>query len=175
MPFYSIGDRKVVQHSPDVYVAPNATVIGTVNLHAGSSVWFNVTIRGDSEWLTIGENSNVQDGSVLHADPGFPLTLGRGVTVGHMVMLHGCTVGDNSLIGIGSIIMNGAVIGKNCIIGSGSLIAEGKTIPDNSLVMGSPGRVVKRVSDEQVNYLTGVANGYVARGRHYARNFRLQE
>ncbi len=175
MPLYSLGERKVVKHSADIYVAPNATVIGSVNLHAGASVWFNVTIRGDSEWLTIGENSNVQDGSVLHADPGFPLTLGRGVTVGHMVMLHGCTVGDNSLIGIGSIIMNGSMIGKNCIIGSGSLIAEGKTIPDNSLVMGAPGRVVKQVSDAQVKYITAVAQGYVARGRHYASALQLQQ
>ena len=174
MPLFSLGDRRVVQHSPDVFVAYNATVIGTVNLHAGASIWFNVTIRGDSEWLTIGPESNVQDGSVLHADPGFPLTLGHGVTIGHLAMLHGCTVGDNSLIGIGAIVMNGAVIGKNCIIGAGALIPEGKTIPDNSLVMGSPGKVAREISPEQAVYLSRVAAGYVERGRHYAREFAPQ-
>ena len=125
---YSLTDRKVVTKG-EYWIAPNATVIGSVVLENNASVWFNVVIRGDNDVITIGENSQVQDGSVLHADPGFPLTLGSNVSIGHMVMLHGCSIGDGSLIGIKSVIMNGAVIGKNCLIGANTLIAEGKTYP----------------------------------------------
>ena len=133
----------------DYWIAPTATVVGNVILKKNASIWFGAVLRGDNDPIVIGENSNIQDNSVLHTDIGQPLTIGANVTVGHMVMLHGCAVGDGSLIGIGSIILNGAKIGKNCIIGAGSLITEGKEIPDNSMVMGSPGKVVRALSDEQ--------------------------
>ncbi len=166
---YSLADRKVVAKG-DYWIAPNATVIGSVVLENNASVWFNVLIRGDNDVITIGENSQVQDGSVLHADPGFPLTLGRNVSIGHMVMLHGCSIGDGSLIGIKSVVMNGAVIGKNCLIGANTLIPEGKTIPDRSLVVGSPGRVVRTLTDEEVCRLRGIADHYVDNATRYRRD-----
>ena len=134
---------------PGSWVASNAVIIGRVELKKNSNVWFNTTLRGDLEPIIIGENSNVQDGSVLHTDPGCPLKVGKNVTVGHLVMLHGCTIGDNSLIGIGAVILNKANIGKNCIIGAKALITENKIIPDNSLVVGSPGKVIREVSEEE--------------------------
>ena len=137
--FYDLKDKKP-KNSGENWVAPNATVIGDVTLEKNSSIWFNATLRGDIENIYIGEGSNVQDGSVLHTDPGYPLKIGKDVTVGHMVMLHGCTIGDNSLIGIGAVILNNAKIGKNCIIGAKALITENKEIPDNSLV------IVERIS-----------------------------
>jgi len=149
------------------WVAPSATVIGDVILKRDASIWFGAILRGDNEPITIGEGSNVQDLSVLHTDIGFPLTLGRDVTIGHKVMLHGCTVGDNSLVGINSVILNGAVIGKNCIIGANALVAEGKVIPDGSLVLGSPGKVVREVSPEQIRFNTLSAQHYVANWQRY--------
>jgi carbonic anhydrase/acetyltransferase-like protein (isoleucine patch superfamily) len=143
--------------------------MGRVILKKNASVWWNATLRGDNDPITVGEGSNVQDGSVLHTDTGSPLVLGANVTVGHMVMLHGCTVGDNSLIGIGSIVLNGARIGKNCLIGAGSLIGEGKEIPDNSLVMGAPGRVIREVSPEQALMLAAGAAHYVENWKRYRR------
>jgi carbonic anhydrase/acetyltransferase-like protein (isoleucine patch superfamily) len=151
----------------EYWIAPNAVVIGNVILKKNASIWFGATLRGDNDPITIGENSNVQDGSVLHTDTGSPLTIGSNVTVGHMVMLHGCTIGDGSLIGIGSIILNGAQIGKNCLIGAGSLITEGKVIPDNSLVVGAPAKVVRELSAKQVDSLAESARGYVANWRRY--------
>ena len=133
----------------DYYVANNATVLGKVKLCKDSSVWFGAILRGDTELITIGERSNVQDGSVLHTDLWFPLDIGKDVTIGHKVMLHGCTIGDNSLIGIGAVILNNAKIGKNCIIGAKALITENKEIPDNSLVIGSPGKVVREITEEE--------------------------
>ena len=162
---YSLAERKIVTKG-DYWIAPNATVIGTVVLENNASLWFNVVVRGDNDVITIGENSQVQDGSVLHADPGLPLTLGKNVSVGHMAMLHGCTIGDGSLIGIKSVIMNGAVIGKNCLIGANTLVAEGKTIPDGSLVLGSPGKVVRQLSREEITRINGFAD-------HYVQNFKL--
>lgn len=159
---YSLAERKVVTRG-DYWIAPNATVIGTVVLENNVSIWFNVVIRGDNDVITIGENSQVQDGSVLHCDPGVPLTIGRNVSIGHMAMLHGCTIGDGSLIGIKSVIMNGAVIGKNCLIGANTLVAEGKTIPDGSLVIGSPGKVVRQLSAEEIANIKGFADHYVER------------
>src|SRR5277367_6754581 len=135
MAYYSLGERKVEFRGADWFIAENATVIGSVVLENNASVWFNVVIRGDSDVITLGENCNVQDGSVLHTDAGIKLTLGRDVSVGHLAMLHGCTVGDNSLIGIKAVVLNRAVIGKNCLIGSNALIPEGKVIPDGSLVV----------------------------------------
>ena len=146
---YSFGDRNVVCKG-DYWIAPNAIVIGSVVLENNASVWFNCIVRGDNDIITIGENSQLQDGCVVHADTGFPLTLGKNVSVGHMAMLHGCTVGDGSLIGIKSVILNGAVIGRNCLIGANTLIAEGKEIPDGSLVMGSPGKVVRQLSEAEI-------------------------
>ncbi len=143
--------------------------MGNVILKQNASIWFGATLRGDNDPIIIGENSNIQDGSVLHTDTGSPLTIGRDVTVGHMVMLHGCTIGDNSLVGIGSIILNGAKIGKNCLIGANCLITEGKEIPDNSLVMGAPGKVVREVSEGQARVLTASAHHYVENWKRYHR------
>ena len=142
-------EKNVPEVHPEAWIAPNATIIGKVKLEKNSSIWFNAVLRGDIELIKIGENSNIQDGSVLHTDPGFPITVGKRVTVGHMVMLHGCKISDDTLIGIGSIILNNAKIGKNCIIGAKALITENKEIPDNSLVIGSPGKVVREVSEEE--------------------------
>ena len=153
--------------SGNYWVAESASVLGRVILHENASVWFGAVLRGDNDPITVGENSNVQDGSVLHTDIGCPLTIGRDVTIGHMAMLHGCTVGDESLIGIGSTVLNRAVIGKNCIIGAHSLIPEGKVIPDNSLVMGSPGKVVKELRPEQVSLIKASARVYVENWKRF--------
>lgn len=155
------GVKPVTPDSGNFWVAENATVLGRVILKENASVWFNSVLRGDNDPIEIGENSNIQDGCVLHTDHGMPLTIGKDVTVGHMVMLHGCTIADETLIGIGSTILNGAKIGKTCIIGAHSLIPEGKEIPDNSLVMGSPGKVVKELKPEQVQLIQGSAQVYV--------------
>jgi carbonic anhydrase/acetyltransferase-like protein (isoleucine patch superfamily) len=150
------------------FIAPNAAVVGKVILHANASVWFGVTARGDNEPITIGEGSNVQDGSVLHTDIGCPLTLGKFCTIGHQVMLHGCTVGDFSLIGIQAVVLNRAVIGKECLIGAGALVTEGKVIPDRSLVLGSPGKVVRTLTDEEVANLHASAQSYIRNAARYA-------
>ena len=171
---YRLGTSCVEVHT-DSWVAPNATLVGKVKLEAGASVWFNAVLRGDNELILIGENSNVQDGTVMHTDMGFPLTLGKGVTVGHNAMLHGCTVGDYSLIGINAVILNGAKIGKNCIIGANSLIGEGKEIPDGSLVMGSPGKVVRELTDGQKKMLEASAAHYVHNAQRYARDLAEQD
>jgi carbonic anhydrase/acetyltransferase-like protein (isoleucine patch superfamily) len=169
--FYDLENKKV-KNSNDNWVAPNATIIGDVTLEKNTSIWFNATLRGDIENIYIGEGSNVQDGSVLHTDPGFPLKVGKNVTIGHLVMLHGCSVGDNSLIGIGAVILNNAKIGKNCIIGAKSLIAENKEIPDNSLVVGSPGRVIRKVSDEEAKLITKNAIRYQENWKKYSKILR---
>ena len=168
MNVYNLGAVGPTLPAEDEYwIAPNASVIGNVIFKKNASVWFGATVRGDNDPIIIGENSNVQDGSVLHTDTGSPLTIGSNVTIGHMVMLHGCTIGDNSLIGIGSIILNGAKIGKNCLIGANVLITEGKEIPDNALVMGAPGKVVRDISAQQAQTLTGAALGYVENWKRY--------
>ena len=146
--------------------------MGDVVMAENSSVWFSAALRGDAERITIGEGSNVQEGSVLHTDPGFPLTLGKGVTVGHMAMLHGCTVGDNTLVGIGSTILNGAVIGQNCVIGSNALVLEGKVIPDGSVVMGSPGKVVKQLSEDRVGFNKMLSAHYVENAKRFAKGLK---
>ncbi len=155
--------------SGDYWVAENATLIGNIILEENASVWFGAVLRGDNEPITIGENSNVQDGSVLHTDMGSPLTIGRNVTVGHLAMLHGCTIGDGSLIGIGALVMNNARIGNNCIIGAHALIPEGKVIPDNSLVMGAPGKVVREVSQAQAAMVEAGALHYVGNWKRYRK------
>ncbi|WP_219061154.1 gamma carbonic anhydrase family protein [Pseudomonas sp. UMAB-08] len=171
---YRLGDSHVETH-PQSWVAPTATLIGKVKLEAGASVWFGAVLRGDNELIHIGENSNVQDGTVMHTDMGSPLTIGKNVTIGHNVMLHGCTVGDCSLIGINSVILNGAKIGNYCIIGANSLIGEGKEIPDGSLVMGSPGKVVRELTDAQKRMLEASAAHYVHNAQRYARDLAPQE
>ena len=173
MPIYALGDNRPILPDDDAYwIAPDAQVMGSVTLQRNASVWFGAVLRGDNEMITIGENSNVQDGSVLHTDPGSPLTLGKNVTIGHKVMLHGCTVGDNSLIGIGSIILNNTKIGKNCLIGANTLIAEGKDIPDNSMVLGAPGKVVRQLNEEQAATLAFSATHYVENWQRYARELK---
>lgn len=156
----------------ECWVAPGAVLIGRVILKRHASVWFNCVLRGDNEPITLGEGTNVQDGSVLHTDLDAPLTLGRNVTVGHKVILHGCTVGDNSLIGMGSTILNHAKIGRNCLIGANTLIPEGKVIPDNSLVMGQPGKVIREVSDLQIKLIEGSALHYVENWQRYVRGLK---
>ncbi len=151
-----------------VWVADSAQVIGNVELADDASVWFGAILRGDTELLTIGRGSNVQDGSVLHADIGFPLTVGENVTVGHQVMLHGCTVGDGSLIGIQAVVLNGARIGKHCLVGAGALVTEGKAFPDGSIIIGSPARVVKQLTPEQIAGLQRSAEHYVMNARRFA-------
>lgn len=171
---YRLGDSIVDTH-PDSWTAPTATLIGKVRLEEGATVWFNAVLRGDNELILIGKHSNVQDGAVMHTDMGYPLTLGTGVTIGHNAMLHGCTVGDYSLIGINAVILNGAKIGKHCIIGANALIGEGKEIPDGSLVMGSPGKVVRELTDEQKKRLEASAAHYVKNGQRYARDLAVQD
>ena len=166
--FYNLEDKKV-KNSGDNWSAPNASIIGDVNLEKNTSIWFNATLRGDVENIYVGEGSNVQDGSVLHTDPGYPLKIGKDVTIGHLVMLHGCTVGNNSLIGIGAVILNGAKIGKNCIIGANALVTENKVIPDNSLVMGSPGKIVRQVSSEEEKLITENAIHYQENWKKYSK------
>ncbi len=169
MTAYKLGDRApTVPESGEYWIAPTASVLGNVILKKNASIWFGAVLRGDNEPITIGENSNVQDNSVLHTDNGYPLTIGAWVTVGHLVMLHGCTIGDGSLIGIGAVVLNGARIGRNCLIGAGSLITEGKEIPDNSMVIGSPGKVVRTLTDEQAAGIAAGASHYVANWKRYA-------
>lgn len=172
---YRLGDRRVELRGDNHFVAENATVVGSVVLENNTSVWFNAVIRGDSDLITIGENSNVQDGAVLHTDPGIPLTLGKNVTVGHKVMLHGCTIGDNTLVGINAVVLNGAKIGKNCIIGAGALVLENADIPDNSLVVGSPAKVKSQLGDEVAELLQASAQHYVENGQRFATELIVDE
>ncbi|HTP95438.1 MAG TPA: gamma carbonic anhydrase family protein [Burkholderiales bacterium] len=163
---YALGEKRI-ECRGDCYIADSAAVIGAVVLGANTSIWFNSVLRGDNDVITIGDDSNVQDGSVLHTDPGVPLTVGRGVSVGHMAMLHGCSIGDGSLIGIKSVILNHAVIGRNCLIGANTLITEGKMIPDGSMVLGSPGKIVRKLTDEEIRGINAFADEYVALARQY--------
>ncbi len=157
----------------EYWVAPNAVVIGDVELKQNASVWFGAVLRGDSETIVLGENSNVQDNSVLHADPGFPLVVGKDVTIGHMAMVHGATIGDGSLIGIGAIVLNGARIGRNCLIGAGALVTEGKEIPDDSLALGSPARVLRKITDAERAMLAAAARHYVENWKRYVAELGL--
>ena len=149
------------------FIAGNATIAGTVRLKANASVWFNAVLRGDNEWIVVGENSNIQDAAVLHADPGIPLHIGDFVTVGHQVMLHGCTIGDNSMIGIGSIVLNHAKVGSNSIVGANSLITEGKEYPDGVLIMGSPAKVIRELSADEILHNTWSAEHYVENAHNF--------
>ena len=174
MTIYNLGDKHPQPPETDDYwIAPNATVIGDVILGKGSSVWFGAVVRGDNDPITIGRDTNIQDGSVVHSDPGVPVNIGEGVTVGHMAMIHSCDIGDNSLIGIGAVILSRAKIGRNCIIGARALITEGKEIPDGSLVVGAPGKVVRQLEPHEIEGLKASAAHYVENWRRYARDLRL--
>ena len=160
-------DAHVPQIADTAWIADNAQVMGEVQMDAYSSVWFSSVLRGDSDKITIGEGSNIQDASVLHADIGMPLNIGKYVTVGHMVQLHGCTIGDESLIGIGAIVLNGARIGKNCLVGAGALVTEGKEFPDGSLILGSPAKVVRDLTPEQIAGLRKIAQYYIDNAKRF--------
>jgi carbonic anhydrase/acetyltransferase-like protein (isoleucine patch superfamily) len=166
MPVYRLGDRIPSIHS-SAWVADSADLIGLVELGENASVWFNASLRGDNELIRIGANSNVQEGAVLHTDPGSPLEVGEWVTIGHQAMLHGCTIGEGSLIGIQAIVLNGAKIGRDCLIGAGALIGENKVIPDRSVVLGAPGRVVRQLDDEAAARVRAGALSYVERARYF--------
>ncbi|WP_151637653.1 gamma carbonic anhydrase family protein [Noviherbaspirillum aerium] len=165
MAIYKIGER-TPQIDDSSFVAENAAVIGDVHLHGNASVWPGAVLRGDNEPITVGENSNIQEGAVLHADPGYPLNIGRNVTVGHQAMLHGCTIGEGSLIGIQAVILNGAVIGRNCLVGAGAIITEGKQFPDNSLIVGAPAKVIRELSEGAIANMAKNTASYVERGAY---------
>ena len=166
MAIYSLDGKQPVL-AEGAWVADSAQVMGAVTLGVNASVWFGTVIRGDTETIHIGEGSNIQDGSVLHADVGKPLTVGKHVTVGHQVMLHGCTIGDESLIGIGAVVLNGAKIGKNCLVGAGSLVTEGKEFPDGAMIMGSPAKVVRELTPEQIQGLRMSAKHYIENAHRF--------
>ncbi|MGE0211863.1 MAG: gamma carbonic anhydrase family protein [Parvibaculaceae bacterium] len=166
------GARPELPEEGDCFVAPGAVLIGKVRLARGASVWFGAVLRGDNELIAIGEETNIQDNCVLHTDPGFPLTLGRGVTVGHLAILHGCTVGDHSLIGMNATVLNGARIGRNVIIGANALVGEGKEIPDNVLALGSPARIVREFKPEEISDFGRFAQSYVRRQGQYRSGLR---
>jgi carbonic anhydrase/acetyltransferase-like protein (isoleucine patch superfamily) len=165
---YSLNGTQPTYLGDGHFIAPNAVVVGNVIMHANSSLWFGAVARGDNDPITIGEGSNVQDLSMLHTDVGVPLTIGKHCVIGHQVMLHGCTIGDGTLIGIQAVVLNRAVIGKECLIGAGALITEGKIIPDRSLVMGAPGKVVRQLTDEEVANIRRNAEGYVQNAARFA-------
>ena len=171
MAVYRLGERVPTLH-PSAWVAPSADLIGLVELAENSSVWFNAALRGDNEPIVLGANSNIQEGAVLHTDPGSPLSIGEWVTVGHQAMLHGCTIGDGTLIGMQAVVLNGAKIGRECLIGAGALIGENKEIPDRSVVIGSPGRVVRQLTDEDVAKIRAGVQTYVERARYYRDHLR---
>ena len=161
--------HRIPEIHPNSYIAPSADLIGSVVIGEHASVWFNTVLRGDNDFIRVGARSNIQDGTVLHADPGIPLTIGNDVTVGHSVMLHGCSIGDFCLVGIGSRVLNHAVIGKHCLIGANTLITERKTFPQRSMILGSPGKVIRELSDEEVENLRGYAELYVKKSALYRK------
>ena len=174
MPIFSLGERRVELRGEHHFIARDAVLAGSIVLENEASVWFGVVIRADNDQVRIGERCNIQDGAVLHVDPGFPLTLGRDVSVGHQAMLHGCSVGEGSLIGINSVLLNGARIGAGTLVGANTLIAEGKEIPEGVLVVGSPGRIVRDLRSEERANLLRIAAGYVERSRRFALELREQ-
>jgi carbonic anhydrase/acetyltransferase-like protein (isoleucine patch superfamily) len=166
------GVMPILPPEGDYWIAHNATVLGRVELKNQASIWFSAVLRGDNELITIGEGSNIQDGAVLHTDVGLPLSVGRNCTIGHQAILHSCTVGDNSLVGMGATVLNAASIGRNCLVGAKALITEGRVIPDNSLVIGMPGKVVRVLSADEIDGLTKSALGYAENWKRYVRGFR---
>ena len=172
---YTLGDKQVTLKGEGHFIAPSAAVIGDVIMHENSSVWFGCVLRGDADRIEIGAGSNIQDGAVIHADPGFPTRVGKNVTVGHNAMLHGCTIGDGTLVGINAVVLNGAFIGKGCLIGANALVTEGMEIPDGSLVLGSPAKIKSQLSDEQQQGLILNAEHYVGNGSRYNAELGVQE
>jgi carbonic anhydrase/acetyltransferase-like protein (isoleucine patch superfamily) len=173
MPLYSLdGVSPELPASGRYWIAPDASLIGKVRIREGVSIWFGAVLRGDNEWIEIGEDSNVQDGCVLHTDPGFPLKTGKGCTLGHRAVVHGCTVGDNSLIGMGAVLLNGAKIGNNSIVGAGALVTEGKEFPDNALLVGSPARSIRTLDEKAAGMLKLAAKSYSDRWPRYATGFK---
>ncbi|MCH8621637.1 gamma carbonic anhydrase family protein [Undibacterium sp. TS12] len=166
MPIYQFGDL-IPDIDASAYIADSANVIGKVRIEANASIWFDVTIRGDNELITVSEGSNIQESSILHTDPGYPLLVGKNVTVGHQAMLHGCTIGDGSLVGIQAVVLNGAKIGKNSLVGAGALVTEGKEFPDNSLIIGSPAKAVRTLTEDDIAGLRRNADTYVRRGQAF--------
>jgi len=166
MAIYKLGDHAPVIH-PTAWVAPEATVIGKVTLAEGASVWPGAVLRGDNEPITIGDDSNVQDNAVLHADPGLPIRVGKGVTIGHQVMLHSCIIGDGTLIGIAAVVLNNAVIGTDCLVGAGAVVIENKSFPDRAVIFGSPAKAVREVTEDNIARMRYSADNYVERGIQY--------
>lgn len=169
---YELDDIRPQFVDDTVYVADSASVIGNVKMESHSSVWFNAVLRGDNDPITIGENSNIQDGSIIHTDIGYPTSIGKDVTIGHMVMLHGCTIGDGSLIGMGATVLNGAIIGKNCIVGANALVTEGKEYPDGSLIIGAPAKCVREVSPQDKKMLAMSATIYVDNAQRFKKGLK---
>ena len=170
MPLYRLGERIPQTPAPDHYwVAPDANVIGSVTLGEDVGIWFGATLRGDNEPITVGSGSNIQEGVMVHSDPGFPATIGEGCTIGHHAIIHGCEIGDHSLIGMGATVLNGAKIGKNCLVGANALVTEGKAFPDNSLIVGSPARAIRTLDDTAVEALKRSAENYVRNWRRFAK------
>ncbi len=173
MPLYALGERQPNTPAPDRYwVAPNATIIGEVHIGEDVGIWFGAVLRGDNEPITLGVGTNIQEGVMVHNDVGLPVTIGAGCTIGHHAIIHGCTIGDNCLIGMGATILNGARIGKNCLVGANALVTEGKEFPDNSLIVGAPAKAIRTLDDAAVEALTTSALHYVARWKRYARELR---
>jgi carbonic anhydrase/acetyltransferase-like protein (isoleucine patch superfamily) len=173
MPIYELdGQAPEFPADGKYWVAETAVLIGRVRLKSYSSVWFGAVARGDNEWIELGERSQIQDNATLHTDPGFPMVIGSNCVIGHKVMLHGCTIGDNSLVGMGAIMLNGSKIGNNCLVGAGALITEGKSFPDNSLIVGSPARVIRTLDDKAKAMIAGGADVYVRRWQDYAKNLK---
>jgi carbonic anhydrase/acetyltransferase-like protein (isoleucine patch superfamily) len=170
---YVLGDKRIQTAGDEYYVAPGACVIGNVRLGIGASVWFNCVLRGDNDWITIGDGCNVQDGSIIHTDDGEPVTLGANVSIGHRALLHGCAVGESTLIANGAMILDRAIIGRHCVIAAGALVPPGKVIPDGSVVMGMPGKIVRDVSERELALIEETAKHYVARGQLYRRELTL--
>jgi carbonic anhydrase/acetyltransferase-like protein (isoleucine patch superfamily) len=173
MPVYEFENiRPELPERGKFWIAPDATLVGKVRLHENVSIWFNAVLRGDNEWIDIGSSTNIQDGCVMHTDPGYPLKIGEGCTIGHRAIVHGCTIGNNSLVGMGATLMNGAKIGNNSIVGANALVAEGKEFPDNSLIVGAPAKLVRALDDKTINFLKLAAASYYNRWPKYAASFK---
>jgi carbonic anhydrase/acetyltransferase-like protein (isoleucine patch superfamily) len=166
------GQKPELPEAGRYWITPSATVIGKVRLKFDSSIWFGAVLRGDNEWIELGERSQIQDNATLHTDPGFPITIGPDCVIGHNVILHGCTIGANSLIGMGAILLNGARIGANCLVGAGALVTEGKTFPEKSLIVGAPARAVRTLDDAALQAIAGAADIYVRRSKQYAKGLK---
>ena len=171
---YALGNDHVETDGEDFWIAPTAVVIGHVKLGRKVSIWWHAVLRGDNEPITIGEGTNIQDGTVIHTDPGFPVVIGERVTVGHMAMIHGCSIGDGTLIGINAVVLNGAKVGKNCLIGAKALVTEGMEIPDNSLAVGAPAKVIRQVTPDNIERMQHGADAYINRARFYKENLRKE-